>query len=83
MTERLSDATAAIERMRLELEAKGYRPRLVTVALERAQGAARRQSQVLSAAIQGQGYYDLLTHELRGAESWIQKCQAAIDDAHP
>jgi len=63
----------------LELEAKGYPPRLVANGIERARASAEIKSAPISPTIRGQAFYDLLQAEMLGVEAWMAGQQRFID----
>ncbi len=62
----------------LELEAKGYPHQLVSAAISRATGAARKKAQPLSPSIREQAYYEFLVDELKHVEEWIGRLQNSV-----
>lgn len=78
-TAALNRSTQVIASAQLELEGKGYPPRLVTLGIERAKGAAESKSAPINPAIRGQAFHDLLLYELRGVEQWIIGQQKFLD----
>ena len=73
-------ATQLITTTQIGLEAKGYPPGLTGWAIDRAVGTALKKVEHISPTIRNQAYYDILGHELAGAEPWILKMQALANE---
>ena len=63
----------------LELEAKGYPPGIVRVALERAWGTAKFRSADVLPPIHDEAFLDILNAEIGRAEGWATKMLAALN----
>ncbi len=79
MTDTLHQATALIERTRIELEAKGYPPGAVGHALERAREAAQKKVEPISEDIRERAFTDVLRVELTQAENWLVGIKRYLD----
>lgn len=75
----LAEASRLMASAELELEAKGYSPGIIQVALERALGTARFRSSDISPSIQDRAFLDILTAEIGRAEGWATKMLAALN----
>ena len=69
----LNQAIALIERTRIEMEAKGYPPRVVAAAVDRARGTAYSRTMGIRDGIRDEAFYDVLVLELQRVEAWIVK----------
>lgn len=77
----LEDCSRLLYRKELELEAKGYRPGLVEMALERARSTAERKvAPIKHGDIRLAAFHDILQDELAGAEGWMDGVLASLDD---
>ena len=73
MSAYLERAAALMASKQLELETKGYSPRLARAAVDRARGSAEQKTMPVSQAIREQAFLDILTAELRQAEGWCSR----------
>lgn len=67
----LEYATGLLAAKGAELEAKGYPPRLVELALERARGSAEQKTAPIRGSIRTEAFCDILAAELAKAETYI------------
>lgn len=69
----LSEGARRLMMVQLEIEAKGYTPGLARAAVQRAWGSAEYKTRDISGPIREQAFLDILTAELRRAETWVQQ----------
>lgn len=74
----LEQATRLIADAQIGLEIRGYPPRLVRNAIERARGAAVAKVAAVSPAIRDQAFLDVLKGELKGVEQWMQQVESFL-----
>lgn len=72
----LARATRLAAEKRLELESRGYHPRLIEGGIARAWGMADFHTQALSAGLRGPAFVEWLISELAGVQDWIDKAVA-------